>query len=259
MDSTAIDENIPDVSLTDDSTAVQAEPSNTEEVAAPGPDTQADADTTDGQTPEGEQAPTQKEGTPAQDQDAQRRHNAEMAARRVQERHRVKQDVANQLDETYGPKTEEELRADGMNVRDAQLEALRQEIAYKEQRTQIAEMNASMQSDAVNVMNDFPVFNPNSQDFNPEFTQMVEQQYRLASRLQTDDNGIILNAEVPLYDYYQQMAMLYQKAADRGASQGQADAMNMMSRTEDPGGAGSNHSGDSLDELEERLGNTVIT
>ncbi len=116
-----------------------------------------------------------------------------------------------------------------------------------------------MQADAVNVTNDFPVFNPNSKEYDPEFTQMVEQQYRQAARLQVDDNNIIVNAEVPLYDFYQQMSNIYGRGASRGQQQGQQEYQQMLSRTENPGGSSSTVSGNSLSELEERLGNVVIT
>jgi hypothetical protein len=187
-----------------------------------------------------------------------------MARQRIQERQqqqRTKQAVAQQLDQTYGPKTEEQLVQEGYDQRDAQIEALRQEMTYKEQRTQIAELNAGMQVEAVNVTNDFPVFNPNSPDFDPEFTQMVEQQYKQAARLQTDENNIIVNAEVPLYDFYQQMAQIRSQGIARGEQRGQQAYQQMLSRTENPGGSSStsNKGDESLADLEARLGDAVIT
>jgi hypothetical protein len=39
----------------------------------------------------------------------------------------------------------------------AQIQAMREEMQYNQQRTAIAELNAGMQAEAVNAMNDFPV------------------------------------------------------------------------------------------------------
>jgi hypothetical protein len=192
----------------------------------------------------------------------QREQQRARAQQEYQNRQRTKTQVANQLDQDYGPKTEEELVNEGLEPADAKIEALRQEMAYKEQRTQIAELNAGMQAEAVNAINDFGVFNPKSGDYDEQYTKEVEQAYRVAARLQVDEkSGIILNAEVPLYNFYQQMANIYNRGASKGAQQGQQEMQQMLSRTENPGGSSSTNGsqGDSLEALEERLGNVVIT
>jgi hypothetical protein len=68
-----------------------------------------------------------------------------------------------------------------------------------------------------------------------------------------------MNAEVPLYDFYQRMADIYNRGTSKGNQQGQTEAMQMLSRTENPGGSSSTTQGDSLQELEDRIGNVVIT
>lgn len=176
-------------------------------------------------------------------------------------RQRTKQNVQQQIDQIYAPKTEEELVEEGLSRGDAQIQALREEMAFKEQRAQIAEMNAGLQVDAVNVLNDFPIFNPDSPEYDEAFTNMVQQQYQTAARLQADQNGIVLNAEVPLYDFHKQMADIYSRGRSNGAQKGQQDALQVLAAVENPGGSSSanNPSSDSLADLEERLGDTVIT
>jgi hypothetical protein len=192
----------------------------------------------------------------------QREQQRARAQQEYQNRQRRRTQVANQLDQDYGPKTEEELLDQGLDPADAKVEALRQEMAYKEQRTHIAELNAGMQAEAVNAINDFGVFNPKSSDYDEEYTRQVEEAYRVAARLQVDEkSGIILNAEVPLYDFYQQMSNIYSRGASKGAQQGQAEMQAMLSRTENPGGSSSTNGnqGTDLEAMEERLGNVVIT
>lgn len=117
-----------------------------------------------------------------------------------------------------------------------------------------------MQAEAVNVVNDYGVFNPKSSDYDEGFTQEVEQAYKTAARLVTDENGIVTNAEIPLYDFYQRMAKIYERGSSKGSAQGTKAALETLSRVEDTvGGSSSTNKGDSLADLEERLGNFVIT
>jgi hypothetical protein len=259
------DVDIEDVSLVetpiapkDDAPSEPAEQG--QKATADTPDEPAKSD--DDKPSEGEdQTPAEPQPQPDKDAQAeQRRLNAEAAARRVQERQRTRQTVQQQIDENYAPKSEEQLVEEGYSQQEAQIQALREEMAFKEQRTQIAEMNAGLQAEAVNVYNDFPVFNPDSKQYDPEFAQMVEQQYMTAARLQTDNNGLVLNAEQPLYDFYQRMNNIYSRGASQGSQQGQQEALQMLARTENVGGSSaSGNSSDALADLEERLGDVVIT
>lgn len=187
----------------------------------------------------------------------------ERAARQSwQERQRTRSQIADQIDQHYAPRTEEQLmEEEGLSETDAKIEAIREEAAYKERRAAIAELNAGMQAEAVNISNDFPIFNPNSPEYDPEFEKEVEIAYKTAARLQVDENGIITNAEVPLYDFYQRMAGIYSRGASKGAQQGQQDMAAMVGRTENPGGSSSTNgnSSDDLAAMEERLGDVVVT
>lgn len=209
-----------------------------------------------GQKPEGE--PSQAAQPSAPQQTKEEREAA--AAKAWQDRQRTRQAVANKVDEVYGPKSEDQLVAEGLKPEDARLQAIREEMVFNQQRTRIAELNAGMQVEAVNVTNDFPVFNPKSPDYDEAFAQEVQQAYTTAARVQTDENGIVLNAELPLYDFYQRMANIYNRGTSKGAQQGQADMAEMMSRTEPIGGSSSTvtKGPESLDEMEDRLGNVAI-
>lgn len=256
-------DDMPDVSLMGDDIPASTDdtPSQSDEQAAPGTETQDEQKNDAEEKPsEGNQEPAPEEQKPETDDAAAiKARNEAYARQRIQERQRVKQQVERQVDQTYGPKTEEDLINEGYSEQQAQILALREEMNYKEQRTQIAELNAGLQVETVNVVNDFPVFNPNSEDYDKEFAEMVANQYKVAARLQTDENNIVINAEVPLYDFYQQMANIRSQAASKFQQQGQQQYQEMLARTENPGGSSSTSSGNSLDELEERLGDVVIT
>lgn len=261
--------DIEDVSLIDtpDDVATESAESGTtaEDAENEGADTQKDANT-DSKSPDAEateadsEQSEQSEEEQKSEQPDDKATRDQAAARAWQERQRNRQQFEKRLDETYGPKSPEDLQQEGLTPEQAQIEALRQEMAYKEQRTHIAELNAGLISEATEVMSDMPIFREGSPDYDPEFTQMVEQQYKLASRLETDDNGTILHAEVPLYDFYKSMYDMRQNAIARGEQMGQQSAQQMLSRTENPGGSSSTNStqGDDLDALEERLANVRI-
>lgn len=266
MDESAQVDDMPDVSLIDNDMAqpTEATPSETpvETAAQEGTDTQEQPTEGTDNAAEGEQPPTPQEEAQQGTQDdeaAQRARNEAYAQRRIQERQRTRQNVAQQIDQAYGPKTEEDLVQEGYDPAQAQIEALRQEMQYERQKTQIAELNAGLQAEAVNVTHDFPLFDPNSKEFDAEFAKEVEESYKIASRLQVDDNGIVINAEVPLYDYYQRMATIYNRGTSRGQQQGQQEYQQMLARTENPGGSSSTSTGDSLEDLEARLADVVIS
>lgn len=218
---------------------------------------------------EGDQKPADQAAADAQKSPEQLREEQQARARmEYQNRQRTRSQIAQQLDQNFGPKTEEDLVQEGMPAEDAKIEALRQDMLYREQRAQISELNAGMQAEAVNVEADFGLFNPKSPDYDKEYTEMVDAQYKTAARLQTEvvkdaqgrETEIIVNAEVPLYDFYQRMADIYSRGASKGAKVGQQEMQEMLARTENPGGSSStgNQPG-SIEEMEERLGGVVIT
>lgn len=220
-----------------------------------GDDTQASGDQNQGdQNGEQQQQPTRE----ARDQ----------AARQAWlERQRSRNEVAQQVDQFYGPMTQEQLVQQGMDPTDAGVEALRQEMAFSQERTRVAELNATMRAEAVEVFSDFPVFREfnadgtKNPDYDPAFAKEVENGYKQAARVQVDENGIVLSADVPLYDYYQRMYNIYNRGTSRGAQQKQNATAAMQSRVENPGGSSSTNrpAPGSLEEMEQRLGDVVIT
>jgi hypothetical protein len=259
-DTTVSELDIQDVSLLDTPIApaqdAPSEPADQGTNEAADTEDKPQEDASEANDTEATEQPAQTTEAPKETAD-QAKARAQME---YQNRQRTRQQVAQQLDQTYGPKSEEQLVEEGLEPAQAQIQALREEMQFERQRTQIAELNAGLQAEAVNVFNDFPVFNPQSKDYDPEFANMVETQYQTAARLQTDESGIVLNAEVPLYDFYQRMNNIYSRGASKGSEQGQQEALQMLARTENVGGSSaSGNNSDSLADLEERLGDFVIT
>lgn len=262
------DNDIADVSLVDtpDIAPAQDAPSETaEDKPEEGADTQ-DKPTEDAKTEaEGNEAKEEAPAEPNQEQAQPEPSTDErklQAQRAYQERQRTRQQLEQQLDQTYGPKTEEDLIEEGMKPEQAQIQALREEIAYRDQKAQIAQLNADMTHDSAILLQEIPVFNPNHPDYDPEFTEQVDRAYLRDARLESttlpDGRQIVLRADVPLYDYYKEKYDIYNRGATKGNKQAQSEALHMLSRTENPGGSSSTTKSDDLADLEERLGDVRI-
>jgi hypothetical protein len=266
MDDPIVEGDIQDVSLVNTPDIPAQDNSTSDPPAAPAKEDGAEVKDGEQTEPQASGDAKDTEATAPQEQptapdDAAKADRDRAAREAYLNRQRTRQQVEQQLDQGYGPKTAEEFQDEGLNAAEAQIAALRAEMAYEKQRTQIAEMNAGLQAEAVNVINDFNVFNPKSPDYDPDFTKEVEAAYKTAARIQTDEEtGIILNAEVPLYPFYQRMARIYTRGAARGGEQAQQQTLQMMSRTEDIGSSSTVSKGEeSLAEMEARLGDAVIT
>lgn len=280
---TIVDEaDIPDVSLLD-TPDVKAEQSDDKpgDTADNKPNEGADAKEESDDAKADESGDAEKtdeakaaEGDESQEKDGNEQQPAptrqEAAQNAFRQRQRNREQIAQQLDTMYGPKTEEELIDQGVDPNQAPIESMRQELAYKEERTRISELNAGMRADAVEVTRDFPIFDEKSKEYDAEFAAQVAASYQQAARLQemqigTNPDGspitIISNADLSLYDHYQQMNNIYQRGTSRGARQMQSDNSAMMARTENPGGSSSANgpAAGSLEEMESRLGDVVIT
>jgi hypothetical protein len=273
-DTTISDDNIADVDLittpldapADGKPAEIAEPPKEDGATPTDTPENKDSKPADAKATEATAKPDEAEQTtePKPDDKPAEQSKDDQRARAQQEyanRQRVKNQVAQQLDQHYGPKTEQQLQDEGMEAVEAKIEAMRSEMAYSQQRTQIAELNAGMQAEAVNAEADFGVFNPKSPDYDESFTKDVEAAYKQAARLEIDDTtGMVLNAEVPLYDFYQRMAGIYERGASKGAATSQQQTLEMMARTEDASGSSTASRGgtESLAEMEARLADSSI-
>lgn len=229
------------------------------EPTPPAPEVTEEAVTSEDAPKEGEaEKPAEEVETPSDDDKAKKRHNDEMARQRINSQ-KTRQNVLKQVDDAYGPKTIEDLQAEGLEGTDARIEALRQEMQFEKTKNYIADLNTGLKQDAEQVLRDHPVFDESSKNYDPEFTKEVQEAYKQAARLQYDDNGIVINAELGLADFYSRMAKIREGGSQKGQVAGQQDALKMLSRTE-PTGSTNTTSGEksaqdmSIEEMEAKYG-----
>jgi len=185
----------------------------------------------------------------------------ERARQAYMERQHARANITRTIDDNYAPKTAEDIinENDDIDPNEARYQALEERLNFEQQRGQITELNATLQTEAVNVEADFPVFNPKSDTYDADFTKLVEDAYQDSANLKFDDNGIVLHAGKPLYDFYQKMANIHSRGAAKDSEKRQQEAIQMAARIEPVGGSSSTSSNrDSSEEFLEKYGNMPI-
>jgi hypothetical protein len=176
------------------------------------------------------------------------------------ERQRAKSDATRVINENYSAPTEEQLVEQGMSEQEAKVQAAIEQLSFERERTRVAELNAGLRDEAVQVQQTMGMFNPNSPDYDKEFSEQVGEAYKQYARVQIDENGIIMNADVSLLDYYKQQYDLYNRGLSRGQQKAQANSEQMLARTENPGGSSSTKSSgaSTLEEIAEKYGDAPL-
>lgn len=165
-------------------------------------------------------------------------HNKKMYEQRVKSR--TDKEIADTIDRNFGPSSEQDLLDQGYGDTEARIEAKIQELDFARAKDRLVRLNSDMQRDAERVYKDFPVFNPESKEYDADFAKKVEDRYQRVARLRIENVGengtdkIITNAEEPLYKFYEEAAEFYAKGSNRGVDQGQKNAVKMMSRAQKP-------------------------
>jgi len=136
----------------------------------------------------------------------------------------LKQQVEALNAQFYQPQTAEQLQESGMDETQAQIEVLRQERLMDQANAHITALNTDLNMEALQVAHDFPVFDPDSKEYDPKFAEKVRDQWIAASGLTTDPNtGFITQARVLPYDFYKSYAEAREEGKKQGAIAGKRD------------------------------------
>ncbi|MEI7632136.1 MAG: hypothetical protein WCJ60_02335 [bacterium] len=154
------------------------------------------------------------------------------------ENRELRQQVEQLNAQAYKPASEQELVDAGYSETDAKVEALRQDIEVERFNRQVTELNYSLQDEARAALNDFPVFNPNSDQYNETLAQNVADLYQQAAGVQTDPNtGLVVNANVMPYNFYKTFADTIQNVALDSQVKGQKANERMLAAVDAPSSA----------------------
>jgi hypothetical protein len=147
----------------------------------------------------------------------------------------LRQQVEQLNAQAYKPATVEDLVNEGYSELEAKVEAQQQALEVERFNRQVTELNYTIESEAQQVLNDFPVFDPDSSEYNAEIAKKAEAAYRRVAGIQTDPKtNLLIGANVLPYDFYKDMYDFYQQGNVGGRLKGQKAATQMLSKTEAP-------------------------
>lgn len=149
----------------------------------------------------------------------------------VSQRNALRTEVEKVNAEVYQPATEDELVDQGYSATDAKVEALRQQIEVKDYNDRVAEAQLTLSSESERVINDFPIFNPESDQYEKELAE--EAGNLLQANLITDPNTRqIVGSNVSPYQLYKTLAKAHGISAVKGQMKGQQDTAKMLANAD---------------------------
>jgi hypothetical protein len=160
----------------------------------------------------------------------------------VGEKRELEQKIERLNTQVYKPQTPEELVEDGLDETRALVESMRQEREVERFNSQVTELNTTLDHESTKVLDDFPVFDPDSKEYNEAFATRVGALYQRAANMQTDPHtGLIINASLTPYEFYKEFADSRSEALKTGELNGkiagQKSTAQMLASAEAPSSA----------------------
>ena len=155
----------------------------------------------------------------------------------VAQRNTLKEQVEKANAEVYQPATEKELTDEGMTGLEAKVEAMRQEREMEKYNSQVADAQLTIGRESERVLQDFPIFNSDSPDFDKELFEEAAQLLQANLILDPNTNQII-GSNVSPYQLYKTLARASGISTVKGQIKGQEATEKQMASV-DAGGAAS--------------------
>lgn len=154
----------------------------------------------------------------------------------VSQRNALRAEIEKVNAEVYQPATEEELVDQGLSATDAKVEALRQQFEVSKYNESVADAQLSLASESQQVLDRYPIFNPDSESFNQELAE--EAAILLEANLIKDQNtGQIIGSNISPLKLYSTLAKAANISAAQGQVKGQKAAEKMLTNTDTPSSA----------------------
>lgn len=200
---------------------------------------QPEIDEKEEETQPSESDETQEEESPKTSKAEERKEQLNKEIRDlVAQKNTLKRDVELATYNTYRPQSAEQLEQAGLDTTEAKIEALRQEQQIAQYNQHVTELNSNLEMESMQAIHDFPVFDPNSADYDKEFANRVAEQYMRVSGIQKDPNtGFIVQANVLPYEFYKSYADVYKMSLQRGEVRGKQSAAKESAAAETPSSA----------------------
>lgn len=151
----------------------------------------------------------------------------------VAQRNELRDEVTRANAQVYEPQSAEQLIEQGYDPAIARVEALEQRTQMAEYNAQVTDLNANINIEALQVMADYPVFDPDSDQYDSTLANRARDVFEKSAQVQVDPNtGLIVQANVLPYDIYKAFAETKSTGAQQGKVNGQKAAEKMLSSAE---------------------------
>ncbi len=153
----------------------------------------------------------------------------------VAKRNVLREEVEATNAKVYEPQTAEELIEQGMDPAMARVESLEQGQKMDKFNAHVTDLNANLNVESLQVMADFPIFNPDAPEYDKTLAETAKNVYQRAAQIQTDPNtGLVVQANVLPYEIYKAIADARTSGANQGAAKGQKAAEKMLASADTP-------------------------
>lgn len=143
----------------------------------------------------------------------------------VSKRNELRAEITDINAKVYTPQSAQELIDQGVDPALARVEALEQRTQMAEFNAHVTDLNANLNIESLQVMNDFPVFNPDAPEYDEALSQRAREVYEQAAQIQTDPKtGLIIQSNANPYNIYKAFAETAGKGVQDGAVKGQIAA-----------------------------------
>lgn len=156
----------------------------------------------------------------------------------VSERNRIRAEVEQLNAEVYKPASADELveqvnpeTGEYYNRLEAKLEAMEQQRQVEQYNNQVTEQRLALTSEANRAIQDFPMFDERSEQYNPAIAAQADAllQQQLVFDPRTNQ---LIGANGSPYQLYATIAQAYQQASQQSAVKGQQAAEKMMAHAD---------------------------
>lgn len=151
----------------------------------------------------------------------------------VSKRNELRTEVQGLNSQVYRTETKEELVNQGMDENAAAIEELTQKQQMSEFNARVTDMNANLNIESLQVLADFPVFDPTAPEYDADLATRAKAVYEKAAQIQVDPKtGLVVNLNVLPYDIYKAFAETYSGGVSSGQVKGQKSTEKMMASAE---------------------------
>lgn len=171
-----------------------------------------------------------EEETPEQQEEKQR--NADTRKQQLQteirelvsQKNALRADVETLNKQAYRTQTAEELVNEGLSEQEAENEALRQQLEFQKYNAQVSDLSSTLGIESMQLMADFPQFDPRSPLFDEALHKTVTELYENVADVHRDPKtNLVTNVRVFPYNFYKAFAETQSSSGQRSRAEGQVE------------------------------------